>query len=102
MQNYKNQSFSTLLKAIASLQTPEECGAFFEDLCTIKELQDMSQRLEAAILLDRKCSYQQVSAEVGISAATICRVSRCLNYGSGGYRIALDRLNETENEENDN
>ena len=83
-----------LFTAILRLNTPEECAAFLEDICTIKELTDLSQRLEAARRLDRGESYQTISQELGLSTATIGRVSRCLRYGSGGYRLLLDRLAE--------
>ncbi len=86
-------SITRLYRVILQLDSEEECRRFFEDLCTIRELSDMAQRLDAAFLLDRKCSYQQIAKEVQISTATIGRVSKCLNYGSGGYRLALDRWN---------
>jgi TrpR-related protein YerC/YecD len=81
------------------LRSLDEFYAFFDDVCTIKELQDMSQRLDAAFLLDEGQSYQTIAARVGISTATIGRVSRCLNYGSGGYRAAIDRAREKESGE---
>ena len=78
------------------LETVEECYDFFEDLCTIKELRDLSARLDVAFLLDKGLSYQAVAAETGVSSATICRVKKCLDYGSGGYRRAIDRAAEEE------
>ena len=83
-----------LYQVILELKSVEECYDFFEDLCTIKELKDLSQRLEVAFLLDRGMNYQQVAAETGVSSATICRVKKCLDYGSGGYRRAIDRAAE--------
>ena len=83
-----------LFKSILKLENVDECYQFFEDLCTIKELQDMSKRLETAELLSQGVNYQTISERVGVSAATISRVSRCLNYGDGGYRRALDRMKE--------
>ena len=94
MKPYHNKDMDFLYRGILTLQTREECYAFFEDICTIKEVQDMAQRLDAAILLDEGAGYQQISEQVGISTATISRVSRCLNYGAGGYRMAIDRLKE--------
>ena len=91
-----SKSMDRLFETILSLQTREECYAYFEDLCTIKELQDMAQRLDTAILLDQGMSYQRIAREVGVSTATIGRVSKCLNYGTGGYRTAIDRLEEGE------
>ena len=78
-----------LYETIANLRTPEECRMFFEDVCTIKEVADMSQRLAAARLLKKNKSYKDVCAEIGISSATLCRVNKCLNYGSGGYALVL-------------
>ncbi|MBQ4324014.1 MAG: TrpR YerC/YecD, partial [Clostridia bacterium] len=77
-----------------SLKTTEECYAFFEDVCTIKELQDITQRFEVAKLLNEGQSYLQISAKTGASTATIGRVNKCLNYGSGGYEIALKNSQE--------
>lgn len=94
---YHSESIDRLFKTILNLQSVEECYEYFEDLCTIKELQDMAQRLDTAILLDQGVSYQQITRQVGISTATIGRVSKCLNYGTGGYRAAIQRLNEEEN-----
>ncbi len=91
MDRVHSESLSKLYQVILELRTVEECYDFFEDLCTIKELKDLSQRLEVAFLLDRGLSYQQVAAETGVSSATICRVKKCLDYGSGGYRRAIDR-----------
>ncbi len=98
MSNYQNRSIERLFKAITNIKTPKECEAFFEDLCTIKEIQDMAQRFDTAILLDKGLSYQKIAEKVGVSTATISRVNRSLTYGSDGYRIALDKLSETEKE----
>ena len=94
MAPFNTPSIQRLFAAILQLETQEDCQRFFEDICTIKEVQDMSQRLEAAILLDQGAGYQAVSEQVGISTATISRVSKCLNYGAGGYRQAIDRMKE--------
>ena len=79
-----------------NLQTLDECYAYFEDICTIKEIQDMSQRLDTAILLSQGMSYQKITAQVAVSSATIGRVSKCLNYGSGGYKQAIEKLARAE------
>ncbi len=92
MHHFQSEAVDRLFDAVLSLKDREECYNFFEDVCTIKEVQDMSQRLEAARLLARGESYQRISEETGVSAATISRVSRCLNYGSGGYRTVIGRL----------
>ena len=94
MAPFNTPSIERLFAAILGLKTAEDCAKFFEDICTIKEVQDMAQRLDAAILLDQGLGYQAISEQVGISTATISRVSKCLNYGSGGYREALDRMKE--------
>ena len=96
MAPFNTPSIDRLFAAILQLQNVEECHKFFEDICTIKEVQDMAQRLDAAILLDEGAGYQAISEQVGISTATISRVSRCLNYGAGGYRMTIDRLKEGE------
>lgn len=90
----RNASTDRLFQTILNLQTIDECYAYFEDLCTIKELNDMSQRLDAAILLNDGLSYQKIMEQVAISTATIGRVSRCLNYGTGGYKAAIEKLKE--------
>ena len=89
-----SRSVDRLFDTILNLKNREECYAYFEDLCTIKEVQDMAQRLDTAILLSQGCSYQKIVETVAVSTATIGRVSRCLNYGAGGYRTAIDRLEE--------
>lgn len=85
-----------LFQAILKLQTIEECQAFFDDLCTIKEIQDLSQRFDVANMLDEGKNYQEISRATGASTATICRVNKCLNYGSHGYRTILDRIKKQE------
>ncbi len=92
--DFHSELTDRLYKVISELDTVEECRRFFEDLCTIKEIQDMGQRLETAILLDKGLSYKQIADTVGISSATISRVSRSLSYGSDGYRMVIDRLKE--------
>lgn len=94
---FKCESVDRLFETILNLKTIDECYAYFDDICTIKEIQDLSQRLDTAILLDEGYSYQKIAEKVDVSTATIGRVSKCLNYGSGGYRIAIDRLKEKEN-----
>ncbi len=95
MPTIHSESIDRLFRVIQELGSTEECYRFFEDICTIKELQDMAQRLDAAFLLDAGMNYQEISREVGISTATISRVSRCLKYGTG-YRSAIDKTKESE------
>ena len=91
----KTESMDRLFDTIVNLNTKEECRAYLEDLCTVKELQDMAQRLDTAVLLSRGYSYKKIMEQVEVSTATIGRVSKCLNYGTGGYRSAIGKL-ETE------
>ena len=90
------ESVDRLFQTILSLQTIEDCYAYFEDLCTIKEIQDMSQRLDTAILLSKGISYQKIAEQVEVSSATIGRVSKCLNYGAGGYKKVIAQLSALE------
>lgn len=85
-----------LFDAILSLKTKEECYKFFEDLCTVKEIQSFSQRLEVAKLLTQKKTYSEIENKTGASTATISRVNRSLNYGAGGYKIVLERMGISE------
>ena len=96
MPKNHSEAASRLYTAILNLKTEEECAAFFQDICSIKELKDIAQRLEVATMLHAGKNYQEVSRETGASTATICRVNKCLNYGSGGYRLALSRLEKEE------
>ena len=93
MPNIRSKSIDRLFEIILSLENTEDCYRFFEDVCTIKELTDMAQRLDAAFLLDEGANYQTVSQEIGLSTATISRVSKCLKYGTG-YRQAIDKAKE--------
>ena len=94
MHRMNSKDIDRLFEAILTLETIEECYKFFEDICTVKEMLDMAQRLDVAVLLDQGVSYQTIAQQVNVSTATISRVSRCLNYGSGGYKMALQRLGE--------
>lgn len=91
MKPLHNPDVDALFEAILALETPEECYAFFEDACTIKEILDISQRLKAAKMLSSGANYAEVSRETGMSTATISRVSKCLEYGAGGYKTAIER-----------
>lgn len=93
IENKRHPGEELFYEAVLALKTQADCKAFFEDICTIKELQAISQRLQVACLLDSGRNYVEVSELTGASSATISRVNRCLNYG-GGYRSALDRLKE--------
>lgn len=89
MEALHTEATDKLFDAILKLSTREECYALFDDLCTIREVRDLSQRFEVAGMLRDGCSYQEISQKTGASTATICRVNKCLLYGTGGYRRAL-------------
>ena len=93
-KNYLDERTEYLFRGILTLKTVEDCQAFFEDLCTVKELSEMSRRLSAAKMLDENKSYTGIAEETGLSTATISRVNRCLKYGSDGYVRVLKRLEE--------
>ena len=80
-----------LLEAFLALQTPDEVYAFLQDVATIREIHDMAQRLAVARMLASGEHYNRIQEATGASSTTISRVSRCLNYGSDGYRTVLDR-----------
>ena len=90
----RNETIDALFDAILSLETREECYDFFEDLCTVKEISDMAQRLEAAKLLLDGSTYEQIVKTVEISNATISRINRCIQYGTGGYRQTIEKVRE--------
>lgn len=91
-----SQSIDNLFKALSELENNEQFYSFFEDVCTINELKDMAQRFEVALLLDSGENYQKIAAKTNVSTATISRVSRCLNYGNGGYKTAIELLKKAE------
>ena len=94
MHKLRCESVDRLFQTILNLQTLDDCYEYFEDICTIKEILDIAQRLDTAILLSQGLSYQKIAEQVAVSSATIGRVSKCLNYGTGGYRKAIDKLKE--------
>ena len=89
MDKNNYEAIERLFETVVALETVEECAAFFEDICTIKEIRDIAQRLQVAEMLHGGKNYQEISQETGASTATICRVNKCLLYGTGGYRRAL-------------
>lgn len=96
MKNRHSPERERLFQAILRLKDTDECLAFFDDICTINELNEMAKRLKVAEMLCEGKSYIQIGKETGVSTATISRVNRCLSYGSGGYSIAMERLREEE------
>ena len=96
MSNWHTQQIDELFEAILTLKSVEECYAFFEDACTIKEIQEIAQRFEVATQLWQGKSYNEINQNTGASTATICRVKKCLMYGNSGYRLVLDRMAQEE------
>lgn len=94
MKKLHTEEVDTLCKAILSLETVEECYNFFEDVCTVKEIIDIAQRLKAARMLKDGANYTQIAEATGMSTATISRVNKCLEYGNGGYDTVLARLDD--------
>ena len=95
-RDLRESRLDRLYEAFTQIRTREEAAAFLHDLCTFRELEDMAQRLAVASMLQQGENYMKIASEIGISTATISRVSRALNYGSGGYEILLSRLSQEE------
>lgn len=95
----KSEQLDYLFEAVLKLENIEECYRFFEDICTVKELKSISQRLEVAKLLRMNKTYSEIETKTGASTATISRINRSLNYGADGYSIVLDRLGYSEVED---
>jgi TrpR-related protein YerC/YecD len=94
MHKLNSEAIDRFYEAILSLENKQECKLFFDDVCTIQELDSIAQRLEVARLLTEGKSYAEINQLTKASTATICRVSKCVNYGEGGYKTALDRIGE--------
>ena len=93
------EQLKLLTEALLSLKTEDEVRSLLSDLCTIREMQDLGQRLEVARLLRRQMTYSDIAQQTGASTATISRVNRCLVYGAGGYRTVLKRLEKGEDDD---
>jgi TrpR-related protein YerC/YecD len=89
---FAHEDMELLFDAILALEDKSECYRFFEDLCTIKEIQDMAQRIKVADMLDKKTPYHQIVTETHASTATISRVNKALVYGAEGYKTILHKL----------
>lgn len=92
MAKLQSEAIDNLFKAVLSLENIDECYNFFGDLCTEKELLDMSQRFEVASLLRKKINYVEISKRTGASTTTVSRVNKSLTYGNDGYALAFERL----------
>ena len=98
LNKIRGEQTDQLFEAILKLENLEECYEFFDDLCTISEIQSLSQRLEVAQMLKLNKTYDTIQNETGASTATISRIRRCVDYGSGGYEKVLSRLSESKEE----
>ena len=92
----KDKNVDFLFEAILKLQTLDECYDFFEDLCTVSEIKAISQRIVVAKMLRDKTVYSEIVDETGASTATVSRVNRSLQYGTGGYELVFRRLEEND------
>ncbi len=92
MEKIYTPEIDRLFDTILKLESKDDCYNFFEDICTIKEIQDMSQRLQVAGMLNQNKSYAEISKATGASTATISRVNKCLVYGRDGYKKALEKM----------
>ncbi|UTR08827.1 MULTISPECIES: YerC/YecD family TrpR-related protein [Evansella] len=90
----RGKELDQLFEAILSLKNVEECYQFFDDLCTMNEIQSLAQRLEVARMLMDGFTYQRIEKDTGASTATISRVKRCINYGNDGYQMTLERVHD--------
>lgn len=95
MNNIFDDTTHHFFMAILSLKNEEECEKFFSDVCTVKEIREIAQRYEVVKMLTAGCVYNDIAKKTGASTATISRVSRALQFGEGGYKIAMDRETET-------
>lgn len=94
----RGKELDQLFQAVLSLKNMEECYRFFDDLCTINEIQSLAQRLDVARMLRDGNTYHRIEAETGASTATISRVKRCLNFGNDTYEMVLERIKEENSE----
>ena len=94
MTDIRTPDVEDLLRVLATMDNPDEIFTLLEDLFTVREIRETSQRLGVARLLAAGKSYAAIEAETGASATTIARVSKCLSYGTGGYKAALDILDK--------
>lgn len=91
---YQNEQTDLLIRSLLALENAEEAYRFLEDVLTIQELKSVTQRLEVAVMLRNKETYQEIVRKTGASTTTIGRVNRTLQYGADGYAMVLDRLAE--------
>ncbi|WP_430788432.1 YerC/YecD family TrpR-related protein [Virgibacillus flavescens] len=92
----RGKQLDQLFDAILSLNNREECYQFFDDIATMSEIHSIAQRLQVAKMLSEGLTYNLIEKETNASTATISRVRRCINYGSDGYKLVLDRLDDNQ------
>jgi len=90
----KSERTDALVRALIALDSEEGVYRVLEDLLTIREVADLSQRLEVAFLLRDGATYAEIVEKTGVSTATIGRVNRCLHYGAGGYQLIFEKLDK--------
>ena len=93
IEKLRGQALDELFDAILALENREECYQFFDDLCTVNEIQSLSQRLQVAKMIKQGYTYATIEKETGASTATISRVKRSLQWGNDAYTVVLDRMN---------
>ncbi len=91
----KSEFIDDFFKAVLTLETVDECYAFFGDACTVNEIQAMAQRFSVARMLDKAKTYVEIGEKTGASTATISRVNRSLHYGLDGYKTVFERLDNS-------
>lgn len=84
-----------LFEAILLLQSLGEAKKFFRDLLTEKELEEFSNRWFAAQMLAKNEKYTVIEKKTGLSSTTVARISKWLNNGRNGYKLILNRLQNT-------
>jgi TrpR-related protein YerC/YecD len=94
-EDWHTDDTASLFRAVLTLETVDEAARFFRDLCTRKELTDISHRWAVVLLLDDGLPYREIAARTGASTATVTRINQWLQHGTGGYRLALDRTQDT-------
>lgn len=91
MEKKFDEDTDILFETISSIKNEKDCMDFFIDLCTIKEIKEMSKRFKAAILLSKGYSFKDIINKTGLSSATLSRVNKSLQYGSGGYEKQIKK-----------
>lgn len=91
-EDWRNDDTASLFEAIIALDSRDEAAHFFRDLCTRRELEEISQRWAVVRRLATGMPYREIAAETGVSTATIVRINQWLRHGTGGYQHMLDKM----------